>query len=498
MALYASGLLLRGRLLPLAVLFIGATATMKIEDKGSVQSEHHLKVNSLRYLSPTCATEPNREERKSEPKEHVTERSLRRRAPVSLTGCLQKGDEPGTFLLTNVTGGPAGIDTWELVGAPPSLKMADHLGHQVEVHGSVVSGGSAEKAEHKKGAEKETAEEKAKETRWHLVDVLYATDRVGLPGTTPNERFGAEINDDLSYGHCIVTIPPGHKSGNVERPWTVLTFQLFREDPRKHVVLMEVTQTDRTRLLSDLGARLNAPSDPAAYDARDVLVFVHGFNVTFAEAARQTAQLAYDLGFHGVPFLYSWASKGRLAAYLADGETVKLTVPHLRDIIQTLTANSSVRHVHVIAHSMGNRALMDSLASMTVADRKQITAKLNQVVLAAPDIDARVFEKQIAPAVKGIAERLTLYASSNDDALKASAALTTFRRAGDSKPAVLVVDGVDSIDASAVNTGLGHFPVAKVRTVIDDLAILLKDGLPPDRRNLVRHDPAPSWWAFRP
>jgi len=90
-------------------------------------------------------------------------------AGMTLTGCLQKGDEPNTFLLTNATGATA--DRWELVGAPASLKMADHVGHKVEVHGSAVSGATAEKLEHEKGAKKETKEEKAKEKGEHHLRV---------------------------------------------------------------------------------------------------------------------------------------------------------------------------------------------------------------------------------------------------------------------------------------------------------------------------------------
>ena len=66
----------------------------------------------------------------------------------SLTGCLEKGDEANTFKLTHVTGG----GDWELLGAPASLKMADHVGHKVEVSGTTMSASSAMKMEH--GSEK--------------------------------------------------------------------------------------------------------------------------------------------------------------------------------------------------------------------------------------------------------------------------------------------------------------------------------------------------------
>jgi hypothetical protein len=103
----------------------------------------------------------------------ATKKAAHPAAGMSLTGCLQKGDEPNTYLLTNVTG--AAADRWELVGAPASLKMADHVGHKVEVHGSAVSGATAEKLEHEKGAKKdakkETKEEKEKEKGEHHLRV---------------------------------------------------------------------------------------------------------------------------------------------------------------------------------------------------------------------------------------------------------------------------------------------------------------------------------------
>jgi hypothetical protein len=66
----------------------------------------------------------------------------------TLTGCLQKGTEAGTFTLTNVTGGPAATNKdWELMDIPASLKMDEHVGHKVSVTGSVVGVGAAAKME---------------------------------------------------------------------------------------------------------------------------------------------------------------------------------------------------------------------------------------------------------------------------------------------------------------------------------------------------------------
>ena len=68
----------------------------------------------------------------------------------TLTGCLQKGTEAGTYKLTNVTGGPEATNKeWELIEAPASLKMDEHVGHKVAVTGNVVGVGAVKKVEEK-------------------------------------------------------------------------------------------------------------------------------------------------------------------------------------------------------------------------------------------------------------------------------------------------------------------------------------------------------------
>ena len=77
---------------------------------------------------------------------------------ITLTGCLKAGDSAGTFKLTNVTGGPAATNKeWELLDAPASLKMADHVGHKVSVTGTIMGAGQAAKAEGQPNAREESA-----------------------------------------------------------------------------------------------------------------------------------------------------------------------------------------------------------------------------------------------------------------------------------------------------------------------------------------------------
>jgi hypothetical protein len=86
---------------------------------------------------------------------------------MTLTGCLEKGDEANTFKLTHVAD-QAGAATktaeamkpdWELIGAPASLKISEHVGHKVTVTGTKAGGSEAAKMEGETGASK--AEESA-------------------------------------------------------------------------------------------------------------------------------------------------------------------------------------------------------------------------------------------------------------------------------------------------------------------------------------------------
>lgn len=63
----------------------------------------------------------------------------------TVTGCLQKGDEAGEFAITGEDG-----KTWELTSK--SVKLDEHVGHQVTVTGSAHRESKAEeKAEKKEG-----------------------------------------------------------------------------------------------------------------------------------------------------------------------------------------------------------------------------------------------------------------------------------------------------------------------------------------------------------
>jgi esterase/lipase superfamily enzyme len=229
------------------------------------------------------------------------------------------------------------------------------------------------------------------------------------------------------------------------------------------------------------------------------LIFTHGFNVTFANAARRTAQMTYDLDFAGVPILFSWPSDGKARAYLSDREDAEWSIPYMERFVTELIDRSRLERLHLIAHSMGNQALISTLHMLALRRPADAPPLFENVILAAPDFDAQRFTEQLAPRIVSLAKRWTLYASDKDVALKASTAFSA-KRLGLPLP---LIDNVDTIDASGIEVTPWSLPqrhayYANKQRVIADLISLLR-GLGPSARNLVqRYHTGLPYWSLAP
>ena len=104
-------------------------------------------------------------------------------------------------------------------------------------------------------------------------------------------------------------------------------------------------------------------------------------------------------------------------------------------------------------------------------------------MLAAPDIDADVFKRDLAPRLAVTGANVVLYSSNSDQALSLSRRVHGYRRAGDFSDGVLVADGVDTIDASGIDTSLlGHGYYAAVKVVLSDIEGVFTTGWRADKR----------------
>jgi esterase/lipase superfamily enzyme len=314
----------------------------------------------------------------------------------------------------------------------------------------------------------------------------YGTNRKPEDATGEFKGFSGQGKDLTHYGICEVVVKKAHKFGSTESFRQLFTGDGNRRDP------IRIRQMVEKDFWPSVKSNL-AEIDPGKWDA---LVFIHGYNVSFADAAKTAAQLGCDLGILMTAF-YSWPSKGSLEGYWADGDSIQDSEDHIANFLSEFVKVAQADRVHIIAHSMGNRGLLRSIEKIA----KQFTGQakpFGQIILAAPDVSPILFKNE-ATAYQKIADRTTLYVSRKDKALLASSRMHKNSRAGFSPP-VTIVPTIDTIDVSDTDPSLlGHGYCMDNRDVLRDMHSLLNKNQPPDDRGLESGvSETQKYWTIKP
>jgi len=218
------------------------------------------------------------------------------------------------------------------------------------------------------------------------IPVSFATDRNDTKDSDLNERFGGK-RAEIQYGRTIVSIPYTHKLGEIERPsyWRLE----FSEDPKKHIMMQSLQKQDKDAFFNQMKTRI-------AKNGKSTFLFVHGYNVSFADAAMRTAQITFDLRFSGEPVFYSWPSQGTTTGYTVDEANIEWARLNMKNFLKDYLTRTEADDIYLVAHSMGNRGLTKALIEL-MNENPELKDKITEVILAAPDIDADVFRRDIAP-----------------------------------------------------------------------------------------------------
>lgn len=300
----------------------------------------------------------------------------------------------------------------------------------------------------------------------------------------------------VRYGVAPVNVPCDRPPGTVKRPLTVFSIQLEPTNDDKHFVLKQTRELpDRAAWLADIDDRLDGSRQ------REVLLYVHGFNNSFAAASYRAAQLHADLGIDGATVFYSWASSGNLLRYDKD-----LTYAQSEEEAQALAGvlralrQGGARRVYLVAHSMGNR-LMTRALERIARDQTSPVAKFDELVMGSADLPKSRMSVLLPSLTKQV-KRTTLYASRSDLAMAAAKLFyNDEQRLGDASPRPLVFPPIETIDTSEVRgEGLGHDDFAGPG--LGDLRAVLWMGLGPGRRcilqSLVNPGELNPYWQILP
>jgi esterase/lipase superfamily enzyme len=239
-----------------------------------------------------------------------------------------------------------------------------------------------------------------------VVHILAATTRAPVIDP-PGVIFGGERGRGLNFADIAVSVPPdsARKIGEVQWPASP------PGDPAKDFVTLSLDRLPLAQAKARFDARV------AATPGRKVLVFVHGYNTRFEEAVYRFAQIVHDSHADVTPALFTWPSRGRVFDYVYDRDSAIYSRDAFEAVLEGLDKDPAVGSISILAHSMGNYLTVEALRQMTIRNRG-LPAKLDDVMLASPDIDLDVFRRQIAEIdAAAHVPTFTLFVSRDDRAL---------------------------------------------------------------------------------
>lgn len=362
------------------------------------------------------------------------------------------------------------------------------------------------------------------------LDIFYATDRRFERRDNGTIRYNRQRSDRLSVGRARLRFgdegdwakilaevrdqPGGERYVpdllGISRFGTL--DQQMRPDGRPGLWLDETTPAAQN-LVHALSASLDQSPGKA------ITIYFHGFNSSFKQAARITAE--YDLYTGGLgPFiLYAWPSYDSLFEYSHDRDSVRYTSSNARRLIAFLAdrinaGELDAEQIHLIAHSTGAEIVGSVLRELALLTHRMTPAerlerwRIGSVLLIAPDVSIDVArERLLKEDVAGMFRQIVVYSSADDRALRwASRILYRIDRIGSIGECDLSdIDrdwlsrskGIALVDVDSDNTYsfIKHSHHRHSPAVASDMILSLRTGLGPAERGLVRKD-GHVFWRF--
>jgi len=305
-----------------------------------------------------------------------------------------------------------------------------------------------------------------------LYTVYYGTNREPIDSNDHSKGYSNKRAEQLYTGKCQVFIPKSHKIGEIKGS---LFEKVLHFDPRYGDIRLKEIKNYKNK--EELWSSLREFF--ADIDEKEALIFIHGYNNSFEDAAIRAAQIGFDLGLQGAMAFYSWPSEGNPLKYSSDEATIQASEKYIKEFIRGFAQKSGASKVHIIAHSMGNRGLLRAINDI---QKETPDVRFGQIILAAPDVDADLF-KHISKAYTMISDRTTLYVSPKDKAVWMSKVKHNYSRAGVVYPVSIIKD----IDTILVNFdfslfALGHSYFAEEERILKDIKRLLRKNSSPNNR----------------
>jgi len=258
--------------------------------------------------------------------------------------------------------------------------------------------------------------------------------------------YGTGRSETLNLARYDIAIPPDRQVGKVTFPK-----RPTKPDPRTDfLTTAQVFYPTEAQFRTDLRQSLQE-------NGQEAVIFIHGFNNTFAEGLYRFAQIDHDLQLPGVALHYSWPSAALPLGYVQDRDSALFARDGLEQLIRDVS-DAGARRIVLVAHSLGSQLTMEALRQIALRGDRALMRRIGGVVLISPDMDVDVF-RMTAKVIGDLPEPFVIFGSPRDSVLRLSSFITGQQgRLGALEDVTKLADlDVTYLDVAAFRDGTQHF-----------------------------------------
>jgi len=323
-----------------------------------------------------------------------------------------------------------------------------------------------------------------------VLRTFFATNRSVDENAQPYGMFGAGRGNDVTYGKSYVILRRSLDTFEIE-PEYMIKMDIV-DEPSEAATLSHNEIFSREDFSGDLNTAINRS------DNNSVLIYVHGFNVSFEEAAIRSAQLSYDIGFSGTTVFFSWPARGEYPTYIADVESAQASQQYFESMINDVLYLTSANRIYLVAHGLGAR-LASRVMKSVLLTQPGFRSRVKELVLVAPDIDVNEFTEELVPYIATVDSPVTVYAFGDDSSMAISKSLSDGIAVGDNSEGVVLVSRVETIDAGGADASLAaHSGFSDTSSILADIWDLIYNGSRANSRRLLtaRYTSEGTYWEY--
>ncbi len=296
-----------------------------------------------------------------------------------------------------------------------------------------------------------------------------------------------------------------HRSSSVDeaRPGAVESVEEFGRATRSG----ELDDAE-TRFVTAIDAQI------AKTKNRELIVYVHGYRVTFDEVAVQMGSFSHYLG-QGATVTFQWPTGAMFWNYLTDCPRAEAYIPDIERLL-VVASHTQAQYINVMAYSCGSPLLAAALAGLREREPQlgpealRQKFRLGNVIFAASDVDLKTFAREYVTPALELSRQVVIYFSQTDRALGFSTLIAGASRLGRPDIADLSVEELQRLD----NPRLVAVDVTQVRgahemggmkghgywyaneVISSDVALSLRYPIPPASRCLQNDPPGSHVWRI--